>query len=502
MLYHLKRKFIKHSRSTEAADITTSPLSDELTHNIEVIEELYSASINKDFVVRDIHIKGMDSRAALFFYATAVDLDKVEQSIISPLLTEEGKDIRDIVSVEHISDVNDLLDVSEYIHQGYVIFLKEGSSNGLAFNVASYEHRGIEKAENEVLVKGPKEAFTESASVNLSLLRKRISNPHFIAEGMSVGVRSKSEATILYMNDLVDENVLTEVKERIKRIEVDSVRSIEMLEQFIEERTYSLLPSVLYTERPDRTAAYIDDGYIAIIMENSPAALILPVTFWSFFHSPEDHYSRLLYGNFSRLIRLLAVFITLFISSFYIAVTNFHEEMIPIDLLLAIAGAREQLPFPLVFEIVMMEFAFELIREAGLRIPSPLGPTIGIVGALILGQAAVEANVISPIVVIVVALSGLSSFAIADVSLNYTIRMNRFVFIFAAATYGIFGIIGASILCLMYAAAARSFGVPFLSPLSPHFRSSNDTVFRGPVTKEIFRPGQIHPRDMKKNSMR
>ncbi|ERN54585.1 spore germination protein [Alkalihalophilus marmarensis] len=266
--------------------------------------------------------------------------------------------------------------------------------------------------------------------------------------------------------------------------------------------TYSLLPSVLYTERPDRTAAYIDDGYIAIIMENSPAALILPVTFWSFFHSPEDHYSRLLYGNFSRLIRLLAVFITLFISSFYIAVTNFHEEMIPIDLLLAIAGAREQLPFPLVFEIVMMEFAFELIREAGLRIPSPLGPTIGIVGALILGQAAVEANVISPIVVIVVALSGLSSFAIADVSLNYTIRMIRFVFIFAAATYGIFGIIGAFILCLMYAAAARSFGVPFLSPLSPHFRSGNDTVFRGPVTKEIFRPGQIHPRDMKKNSMR
>ncbi|MCM3488877.1 spore germination protein [Alkalihalophilus marmarensis] len=392
--------------------------------------------------------------------------------------------------------------MSEYIHQGYVIFLTEGRSNGLAFNVASYEHRGIEKAENEVLVKGPKEAFTESASVNLSLLRKRISNPHFIAEGKVIGVRSKSEATLLYVSDLVNESVLQEVKKRIDRIDVDSVRSIEMLEQFIEERTYSLIPSVLYTERPDRTAAYIDDGYIAIIMENSPAALILPVTFWSFFHSPEDHYSRFLYGNFSRLIRLAALFITLFISSLYIAVTNFHEEMIPIDLLLAIAGSREQLPFPLVFEVVIMEFAFELIREAGLRIPSPLGPTIGIVGALILGQAAVEANVISPIVVIVVALSGLSSFAIADVSLNYTIRMVRFLFILAASMYGILGVTGAFLVWLMYVTSIRSFGVSFLAPLSPHFLSSHDTVFRRAVTKEYFRPGQLEPKDVRKNNMK
>jgi spore germination protein KA len=500
MLFRIRRKKYGHSMQVSFKD--EKPLYDDLELNKNTINAIYSASINKDFVCREFIISSSNQSAALFFYGSAVDHNKVESTIIKPLLEEGGREVRETIILESLDAVHDFGDVCECMNKGDAVLIVNNRAEGFALNVANFEHRGIEKAENEVLVKGPKESFTESAIVNLSLLRKRIFDADFIAESVPIGKRAKSEVTLIYIKDIASEEVLNEVRDRITNINVDSVRSIEILEQFIEDRPYSLIPSMLYTERPDRAAAHIDDGYVVLVMENSPAALVLPVTFWSFFHSPEDHYSRLLYGNFSRLIRFLALFITLFISSLYIAVTNFHEEMIPIDLLLAVAGAREQLPFPLVFEVVMMEFAFELIREAGLRIPSPLGPTIGIVGALILGQAAVEANVISPIVVIIVALSGLSSFAIADVSLNYAIRMIRFLFIFAAATYGIFGLIGAFLLWLMYAVSIKSFGVPFLSPLSPHYRSGNDTLFRGSVAKELFRPGQIHPKDIRKNNMK
>jgi len=233
-------------------------------------------------------------------------------------------------------------------------------------------------------------------------------------------------------------------------------------------------------------------------MENSSASLILPVTFWSYFHSPEDRYLRLVFGNFSRLVRFFAVFITLFISSIYVALTNFHFEMIPQDLLLAISSARERVPFPVPIEVLIMEFAFELIREAGLRIPSPLGPTIGIVGALILGQAAVEANIISPIIVIVAALSGLSSFAVGDVSFNYSVRITRFLFIFSSMLFGIFSLIGAFLLWVMYMTSVKSFGVPYLSPMTPHYKSGGDFLFRKAVFKEIWRPGNIRPKDIKK----
>ena len=287
-------------------------------------------------------------------------------------------------------------------------------------------------------------------------------------------------------------------KEKLKSLDTDTVLDLSILEQYLEERPRSLFPTLLYTERPDRAASFIEEGHIVLLMSNSPSCLVLPATFWSIFHSPEDHYLRTPYGNFIRILRIIAMFIAFFTSSFYIAVTNFHVGMIPPDLLMAMAGSRERTPFPSIIEVLLMELAFELIREAGLRVPSPIGPTIGIVGALILGQAAVQANIISPIVIIVIALSGLSSFIISDISLNFALRMSRFLFIFSSGFIGIYGSTALFVFGLFYLVSLRSFGTPYFAPMTPHFFSSKDLIIRHVPIKERFRPGYAKPKDMVK----
>ncbi|MBP3950684.1 spore germination protein [Bacillus suaedae] len=470
--------------------------------NIQLIKDTYHSTINKDFVCREFTMKQSSKKAILFFYKSAVNSQQIEDSIIHPLQTIEGTEIQSIASVFTVATVRYLDELVGKLNECDVILLIDGYKEAYTFSISQFQHRAIEKPANEGLIKGPKEAFTESLQVNHSLLRKRIYNENFVAESISIGKRSKSNVSIMYIKNLANEEVLKKVRDRLANINVDNVRTVELLEQYIEDRVYSVVPTLLYTERPDRAAAHIDDGYVVLMMENSSACLILPVTFWSFFHAPEDHYLRLLFGNFTRLIRMAAFFITLFISSLYIAVTNYHSEMLPPDLLFAIAASRERVPFPVVFEVLLMEFAFELIREAGLRIPSPLGPTIGIVGALILGQAAVEANIISPIIVIVAALSGLSSFAITDVSFNFTLRISRFIFIFSATIFGIYGLTACFLLWLMYLTSVTSFGVPYLAPLGPKYISSKDTLFRGALHKERWRPEHLKPKDLKKNATR
>jgi len=256
------------------------------------------------------------------------------------------------------------------------------------------------------------------------------------------------------------------------------------------------VPSSLNTERPDRASAFLLEGHVILLMENSPAALVLPITIWSLLHSAEDHYMRWAYSNFMRIIRLLALFVAVMTPSVYIAVATFHEEMIPTDLLLAIAATREKVPFPALLEVLLMEFAFELVREAAIRVPTVIGPTIGIVGALILGQAAVEANIISPILVVIVAMTGISSFTIPEPSLNFAVRITRFILLFVGSFLGFFGIALVIACLLAYLTTCSSYGVPFLSPLTPHYRSSADMILRMPVHKERMRPLNLNPQDV------
>ncbi|WP_084078067.1 spore germination protein [Ureibacillus massiliensis] len=480
--------------------LKTKTIDSNLKNTIGIFNYLYSVSFNSDINIRTFFIQGLDKHAAVLSIRTISDTKKIEEEIIKPLLlnNESNKTIENICLAQLNNTYTIIEDVTKDINNGNAALFIDGETYAYLFSTSKFSGRSVEKAINEVSLKGPKEAFNEDVETNISLLRKKIRNENLIFESVTISKRSNNELYIVYLKDLVNDQLLKEVKKRINKLDVNAIQNLSVLEEYIEDKNKSFFPTILNTERPDRTASFLEDGYIVLLMNNSPESLILPATFWSFFHNPEDHYLRFIFGNFIRALRFLALIITLFVSSIYIAATNYHVEMIPADLLLAISATRESIPFPSIIEILLMEIAFELIREAGLRVPNPIGSTIGIVGALILGQAAVEANIVSPLVVIIVALSGLCSFAVGDVSLNFSIRLTRFLFIFAAAIFGFFGIVALLTCGLFYLVTYRSFGVPYLAPMTPKYISSKDTIFRKLLKKEIYRPGYLKTQDTQK----
>lgn len=488
--------------STEDIRLKKQSIELSLEDNITTFQSIYSIPRNTDVKIRHLTINALNQKAALLYISSIIDTKIIEDHLIKPLLSNEAKtkSLENIISAESVSKVQIVQDVLIEVNKGSCALIVDGEKDVYLIGAANFQGRTIDKPENEVALKGPKESFNEKAMTNISLVRKKIRSENLVVESTIISKRSKNDLYFVYVKDLVNNELLESVKERVNTIDADSVQNLSILEQLIEERPRSFFPTILYTERPDRVAYFLENGFIVLFMENSPAALVVPATFWSFYHSSDDRMLRFIYGNFSRFIRVFGLFITLFTSAIYVSVTNYHAEMVPPDLLLAMASTREKVPFPSFMEVLMMEIAFELIREAGLRVPSPIGPTIGIVGALILGQAAVQANIVSPIVVIVVALGGLSSFVIGDISMNFAIRLIRFLFLISAGFFGIYGMTAVFTLGLYYLVSIKSFGVPYLAPFTPKYISTGDTVFRKLTRNELFRPGYLKPKDIKKKA--
>lgn len=446
---------------------------------------------NKNMVI--CHIEG------------TVDKNIINEHIITPILQMEdtiskAKDtvttlITSVLNTAEANEVTTIQDISKHLVNGSTVILIDGEIVAISIETAGFEGRAVTEPTTETVIKGPKAAFVESASINRSLIRKQMRTPNLICEIIDVGEKVPQQISVMYLKDIADPHLVERVKKRISQIKSDTVPTLSLLEQYIEERPYSLMPSTMVTERPDRASAFLLEGHIVLIMENSPTGLITPITFWSLFHTVEDQYLRMPYGNFIRMIRLISLLVALLTPALYIAITTFHVEMLPTDLLLAIAATRERIPFPVLWEIIFMEITFEILREAGIRIPSTLGPTIGIVGALILGQAAVDANIVSPILVIVVAVTGLASFTIPDISLNIAVRILRFVYLLAASAMGLFGVSIALAFTVAYLVSIKSFGVPFFAPLSPHLPSSKDLLTRPPIWKQWLRPLSVTPKD-------
>jgi len=321
--------------------------------------------------------------------------------------------------------------------------------------------------------------------------------PDLVSEILKVGTLSRVDCAVLYVEGLTNPKLVAEVKRRINAIKADHIQDTGVLEQFIEDRPLVLVPQTLSTERPDRMAAFLAEGHVGLLLDGSPFGLIVPVTFWSLLHAAEDHFLRWPFGTFLRIVRVAALGAALLLPAVYIAVTNFHPEMIPTDLLLAIAATREKVPFPTAVEVIIMEMSFELIREAGIRVPGVIGPTLGIVGALILGQAAVAASIVSPILVIIVALTALGSFAIPNFNMAFAARITRFAYIALAAAFGFYGIAAGVFVQMLIYVSTRSFGVPFMSPVAPFAQSSGDVVLRYPSWSMELRPPflQTSPRE-------
>ncbi|MCY0875252.1 MAG: spore germination protein [Firmicutes bacterium] len=478
----------------------------DLASNRLILERLFFLPKNADIVIRDFRVGGKHTVQAIAVFVDGLaDKMVINNHILEPLMLLSSLEttlpttglvnwIKDaLVPGNQVMEYNTWKEATENILAGSTVVFMEGASKVLAVETKGWEHRTVSQATTENVVRGPHDAFTESFRANTGLIRARLRSTRLVTEIMQVGEIASTDVAVMYLDGVANPQLIAEVKRRLKAIKVDYLADSGMLEQFLEDSPRAFLPQFLSTERPDRVAYGINEGQVAIFLGQSPFAILCPVMFWSLLQTSEDAYLRWPYGTFIRSIRFISFLFGLLLPGLYIAVTNFHPEMIPTDLMLAIAASRERVPFPVIVEVLVMEFAIELIREAGIRIPTVIGPTIGIVGALILGQAAVAAGIISPLLIIVVAVTALCSFTMPNYNLSFSIRILRFGFIAAAATFGFYGIILGWMLLMMHMVTLRSFGVPIMSPIAPRRKSAPDSLFRGPVFKMDERPQTYWP---------
>ena len=375
---------------------------------------------------------------------------------------------------------------------GDAVLFIDGVDAALKMPDQGYPKMGISKSEAEKVVRGSDESFAESEKANTALIRKRIRNTKLKVKEFQVGVRSFTNVAIVYIEDLAEKALVGEIHRRLTEYDIDGVMDSGVMEQLAEESWISPFPQFQSTRRPDRAAMEILNGKVVVLVDNSPVALLLPTDVNSFLKTTDDYYNRFYMATFARVIRYVAAFFALTLPGLYLAVTNFHTQILPTPLLLSFSKAREGVPFPAALEVLLMELSFELIREAGVRLPGTMGNTIGIVGGLIIGQAAVEANLVSPIVVIVVAFTALCSFAIPNEEFAFSFRVLKFLLIALSAWFGFFGFLIGLFLVLVHLASLKSFDVPYLSPYVGAqlngYQDEKDSVVRFPLRMLWKRP--------------
>jgi spore germination protein KA len=488
-------------------------ISKKLLINLEYMKKVYNIPINSDIIIRefDIIIHDKPVSAFIIFIDGMTDRKVINQNILNPLMLLSNLDIKTteqniesyirkhLLPQNQVKITDKFEDVINEINFGGCGLFVDGSEMAFACDVKGWEHRGVERPNTELVIRGPQEGFTEVLRVNTALIRKILKDEDLVVEGIEIGKRSKTACSLLYLKDITNTSLVDEIRKRLESIKVDYLIDSGELEQLIEDRTFLFSPQIIATERPDRVASGLINGKVAVLVHGSPFALILPTTLGGLINSPEDTYLRFPYANFLRIVRVIAIIITLLLPGVYIAITNFHQEMIPTDLLIAIEASREKVPFPSVVEVIVMEFAFELIREAGIRIPGPIGPTLGIIGALILGQAAVAANIVSPILIIIVAVTGIGSFAVPNFAAAFGFRVLRFAYIFLGAMVGFLGIATGLFIHGIILAESKSFGVPFLAPFAPVTSGRFSHVLtRSPMWKQEKRPDYLNTKDSQK----
>lgn len=471
----------------------------DIEKNLSYVKKRFTYPINNDIVIREIKMKE-DRRAFIVFIDGMVETNMVDLAVIKTLLeipyfTDDNiykyeEEITERFIAHSQAMVTNSMDtIFEEVNFGSCAVFVDGFEKGFSIDVRGWDHRSIDKPETEQSIYGPQEAFAEMLRSNTALIRKIIKSEKLIAEGIKIGKVSKTRGVILYISDIANPTLVDEVRRRLSSINTDYIISIEEVSMMLEEYTYSFTTHFLETERPDRVAKALTEGRVALILNGNPHVLIMPTTMFELTHAVSDDYLRVPYANMSRIIRIFATVLSTLLPALYLAITLFHQEIIPTYLLYSISASRENVPFPSLVELLLMDLSFEMIREAGLRMPGPIGSTLGIVGGLILGQAAVSAKIVSPIMIIVIAITGIGSFATSDYSLSWSYRVLRIAFIVFAAFMGFYGIAIAIFIYALMLGAQKSFGVPFLSPLPKvRSRSMSNTIFVNPIWRRENRP--------------
>ncbi len=488
-------------------------ISKNLQENTENIKAIFKDC--DDIVYRNIEIGKERIKALIIFVDGLVDKIVISEFAIESLLNSEDlknnmenirANIAEKASTQHLAihdvkEEEDLNKVVDAILFGETVLLIDGADKALIMSTRAWPARGVQEPQTETVVKGPRDGFTETIRFNTALVRRRIRDPRLKVKTLRVGRRSKTDVAILYIDDIVNEKLLKEVFKRIESIDIDAVGESTTLEFLIEGNYLSPFPQTESTERPDAVAASILEGRVAILVDNTPFAILVPTTIGTLFQSTEDYYTKWPMASITRGVRYVAAFLTVLSPALYIAVTSFHPGLIPSVLAFYVAASRVNVPFPAVVESFLMELTIELLRESGTRMAGPIGTTIGIVGGIIIGQAAVEAGIVSPLKIIIVAVTTISFFAISNYEWALSLRVIRFIFMFLAAIFGLYGVMLGIVILMTHFAKLESFGIPFTSPYSGLGLKDGDlkdTLVKAPPQKLQYRPKFTFPKDKRR----
>ena len=391
----------------------------------------------------------------------------------------------------HLSIETNYEEIFYKLASGYTCIFVDGVDKCITIETKSSLDRGVQEASSEAVVRGPKDSFTENHQKNIGLIRKRIKDKNLYFEDFIIGKRTKTKVTVSYINDIANLHTVKKIKKKLAKIDVDGILDSCYIREFLTNNQTSAFPRFVSTERPDLASTSLLGGKIVILVENSPFVLIIPGLFVDFIHSPEDNYQKWINVDFTRILRLMCLLVTILTPGIYVALTTFNQEIVPDELLISLAVQREGVPFPTTIEIFIMIVTFEMLRESDIRIPNASGAAIGIVGALVLGEAAVTAGIVSPIVIIIVGLTSISGLVFTDIDFINGIRWWRFIFLFASTIIGIFGFTICAIMFVAKLASLEFDGVPYLAPYAPFLPKTDDGILRKPFTKNNKRANYL-----------
>lgn len=464
----------------------------DLAFNVERMEREFLGC--SDIMYRNCSIDGTN-RATLIYVDGMCDTHAVDEFVLQPLLehfrrstkVNEGREaeLKEVfIPTLQIRIVYDTKEVIQAVLRGETVIFTEGNAFAMVASLIKMEKRSIEEATSEKVVRGPRDAFMETLRTNTSLLRRRIRSSKLKLESMTLGSITETDIVIGYMEGIVKESLIKEVRARLQKIQIDGIIHSSNIEEYIEDNVFSPFPQIQNTERPDVAVSSLLEGKVIIITDNTPFVLIVPMTYWSGLQAVDDYTDRFMYASFVRWIRYTFVHTSLLLPSLYVALTTYHLQVVPTPLVVSIAFAREGVPLPAVFEALIMEFIFEGLREAGIRLPQQVGPAVSIAGALVIGQAVVAAGIISTPMVIIVSLTGIASFAFPLYNLGAAYRMLRFPLLIAAGILGFYGIVLFLIMLSVHMVTLKPFGIPYMAPYAPlSMENLNDVLVRAPKYK-------------------
>lgn len=471
-----------------------------LGHSSDFIVRLIQEEQNRLDKYAVCYIDGLVDKSLLAFLLEAVVAEAREEAVRPSDLKAS---LASRVPVGALADPETEDSLVQAMLNGEVVIIGARRSGGLSVAIPGGPSRSVEEPSSQTVVRGPKDGFTENLADNLSLVRRRLRTPELRIEDHILGRYTRTKIAVVYIEGIVQPVILEELRSRLDGIDIDGILESGYIEELIQDTAWTPFPTIQNTERPDTVAGHLLEGHAAVLVDGTPFALILPVTFFKFFMSSEDYYQRHDIASFVRMIRFFSFFVSLLLPSLYIAVTTFQQEMIPTTMLISLAAQREGVPLPALLEALLMELTFEVIREAGIRMPRVIGPAISIVGALVLGQAAVQAGLVSGAMVIIVSFTAIANFVIPALGMSAAIRLMRFFLMLLAGSFGLFGILAGMIPLLLHLVALRSFGVPYLLPVAPlKWVNFKDLFFRLPWRSLTHRPAVIGSRNPRRQSQR